>query len=447
MVGTGTFTIPLIKSRGFLPRFAGGIEAAASTGGQITPPVMGAAAFFLAEQAQIPYAQVAVAALLPALFYFGSLFAAVKFHARKKAIRAARPEEVPTLSCEDWIRSLEFFAPITVIIYCLWAGYSVNRAGFWAIATTVLFGLLNSEFCRNPGRLVGKLRYGGIAVAQLLSIVAGLGVFIGVVEGTGLGTKIGTDLALLVEESLLAALLLTMFASLVLSMGMPTLPAYANVITIMGIFLSELAGDATPLMAVHLFVHYFSVLSPVMPPVALAAHAAAPIADTHPLEIGITAVLLCTVAFVVPFAFFFHPQLLLGQTEFDAAAFLAAAGKLGLCVWPLTTATVGRAVRELLPWSRLLRAACLPSARHTGRLRSPPPSCSSVPMRWKSAGERRRGAATAREFDDGADCACAWRLARRLGVEACQEATDQLGPRGVLPDDDGTRRALAPCSR
>ena len=357
VVGTGTFTIPLIKSRGFSPRFAGGIEAAASTGGQITPPVMGAVAFFLAEQAQIPYAQVAIAALLPALFYFGSLFAAVEFHARKTGIRTARPEEVPALSREDWIRSLAFFALIAAIIYCLWAGYSVNRAGFWALAATVLFGLLNSEFRRNPGKLVGKLREGGIAVARLLSIVAGLGVFIGVVGGTGLGPKIGSDLALLVEESLLAALVLTMFASLVLSMGMPTLPAYATVITIMGIFLSQLAGDATPLMAVHLFVLYFSVLSPVTPPVALAAYAAAPIAGAHPFETGITAVLLCAVAFVVPFAFFFHPQLLLGQTEFDAAAFLAAAGRLGLCVWLLTTATAGWAARDLPPWSRVLRAA------------------------------------------------------------------------------------------
>ncbi len=203
----------------------------------------------------------------------------------------------------------------------------------------------------------GKLRKGGIAVAQLLSIVARLGVFIGVVGGTGLGPKIGSDLALLVEESLLAALVLTMLASLVLSMGMPTLPAYATVITIMGIFLSQLAGDATPLMAVRLFVLYFSVLSPVTPPVALAAYAAASIAGAHPFETGITAVLLCAVAFVVPFAFFFHPQLLLGQTEFDAAAFLAAAGRLGLCVWLLTTATAGWAARDLPPWSRVLRAA------------------------------------------------------------------------------------------
>lgn len=171
----------------------------------------------------------------------------------------------------------------------------------WECSRTGQAGtLLNSEFRRNPGRLVGKVRV--IAIAQLLSIVAGLGVFIGVVEGTGLGPNIGSDLALLIEESLLAALALTMFESLVLSMGMPTLPAYATVITIVGIFLSQRAGDATPLMAVHLFVLYFSVLSPVTPPVALAAYAAAPIAGAHPFETGITAVLLCAVAFVVPFA-------------------------------------------------------------------------------------------------------------------------------------------------
>ena len=189
VVGTGTFTIPLIKSRGFSPRFAGGIEAAASTGGQITPPVMGAAAFYLAEQAQVPYGQVAVAVLVPALFYFASLLLAVELQAKKRGIEPPPTDADTRLSREDWIKSLAFFAPLAAIIYCLAAGYSVNRAGFWAVATTLIFGLLNQEFRSNLKVLVEKLRSGGIAVAQLLVIVAGLGVFIGVVEGTGLGPK------------------------------------------------------------------------------------------------------------------------------------------------------------------------------------------------------------------------------------------------------------------
>ena len=356
VVGTGTFTIPLIKSRGFKPRFAGGIEAAASTGGQITPPVMGAAAFYLAEQAQVPYSQVAIAVLISALFYFGSLFTAVEFQARKTGIRPTGASEIEPLTGADWVKSLSFFAPLAAIIFCLWAGYSVNRAGFWAIAMTVLFGLLNPEFRGNPGRLIEKLKEGGIAVSQLLAIVAGLGVFIGVVEGTGLGPKIGSDLGLLVDDNLFVALLLTMVASLVLSMGMPTLPAYATIITIMGIFLVQLAGETTPILAVHLFVLYFGVLSPVTPPVALAAYAAAPIAKAHPFETGISAVLLCAVAFVIPYAFFYHPQLLIGQVAFDAALFALAMVKLGLCVWLLTTATSGWAVRDLVIWERVLRA-------------------------------------------------------------------------------------------
>ena len=356
VVGTGTFTIPLIKSRGFSPRFAGGIEAAASTGGQFTPPVMGAAAFYLAEQAQVPYSQVAIAVMIPALFYFGSLFVAVEFQARKTGIRPAVSSEIRELTRDDWIKSLSFFAPLAAIIYCLWAGYSVNRAGFWAIAMTVLFGLLNPEFRASPGRLIEKLKEGGIAVSQLLAIVAGLGVFIGVVEGTGLGPKIGSDLGLLVEDNLFVALLLTMVASLVLSMGMPTLPAYATIITIMGIFLVQLAGENTPILAVHLFVLYFGVLSPVTPPVALAAYAAAPIAKAHPLETGISAVLLCSVAFVIPYAFFYHPQLLVGQVDFNAGLFTLAVVKLGLCVWMLTTATSGWAVNNLQIWSRILRS-------------------------------------------------------------------------------------------
>ncbi|MEM9012096.1 MAG: TRAP transporter fused permease subunit [Pseudomonadota bacterium] len=357
VVGTGTFTIPLIKSRGFSPRFAGGIEAAASTGGQITPPVMGAAAFYLAEQAQVPYSQVAIAVLLPALFYFGSLFTAVELQARKAEIRVSVEEASATLARADWIKSLAFFAPLCAIIYCLAAGYSVNRAGFWAIAATIAFGLLNAEFRQNPQRLIEKLVQGSVAVAKLIAIVAGLGIFIGVVQGTGLGPKIGTDLALLVENNILLALILTMIASLVLSMGMPTLPAYATIITVMGIFLTQLSGDSTPVLAVHLFVLYFGVLSPVTPPVALAAYAAAPIAGSHPFQTGLAAVRLCSVAFIIPYAFFFHPQLLVGQVDFQPLAFAEAFLVLGLSVWLLTTAMVGWAGEVLSLPSRTLRTA------------------------------------------------------------------------------------------
>lgn len=357
VVGTGTFTIPLIKSRGFSPRFAGGIEAAASTGGQITPPVMGAAAFYLAEQAQVPYGQVAIAVLVPAMFYFASLFVAVELQARKNNIQVKPGESEIRLTREDWLHSLAFFAPLAAIIYCLAAGYSVNRAGFWAIFMTILFGLLNKDFRRDPGRLIEKLVEGATSVAMLIAIVAGLGIFIGVVQGTGLGPKIGTDLSLLVADNLLIALFLTMIASLVLSMGMPTLPAYATIITVMGIFLTNLGGDTTPILAVHLFVLYFGVLSPVTPPVALAAYAAAPIAGSHPFETGLSAVRLCFVAFVIPYAFFFHPQLLVGQVAFDTLLFAEAIITLCLSVWLLTTAMMGWAGTALSMLSRGLRVA------------------------------------------------------------------------------------------
>ncbi len=228
VVGTGTFTIPLIKSRGFSPRFAGGIEAAASTGGQITPPVMGAAAFYLAEQAQVPYSQVAIAVLIPAMFYFASLFVAVELQARKNGIQVDPGDFQMRITREDWIKSLSFFAPLAAIIYCLWAGFSVNRAGFWAIFMTIAFGLLNRDFRNDPGQLIKKIIEGGISIGQLLAIVAGLGVFIGVVEGTGLGPKIGTDLALLVEDNIFIALLLTMVASLVLIHGHADLACLCN---------------------------------------------------------------------------------------------------------------------------------------------------------------------------------------------------------------------------
>lgn len=358
VVGTGTFTIPLIKSHGFSPRFAAGIEAAASTGGQIMPPVMGAAAFYMAEQARIPYSQVAVAVIIPAVFYFLSLVIAVEIEARKMGLGAKPATGLASerITRADWIRALAFFAPLATIIWCLASGTSINRSGFWAVVATIGFGLLNTEFRARPWALIkAKAIEGGVAIGQLLAIVAGLGVFIGVIEGTGLGTKIGSDLNLLVSDNLIWALVLTMIASLILSMGMPTLPAYATIITIMGAFLVQLSDLGTPVLAVHLFVFYFGVLSPVTPPVALAAYAAAPIAGAPPFQTGLTAVRLCFVAFVIPYAFFLHPQLLLGQVAFDLPLFAEALGTLALSVWFLTTAMVGWSGRNLPMWDRALR--------------------------------------------------------------------------------------------
>lgn len=358
VVGTGTFTIPLIKSHGFSPKFAAGIEAAASTGGQIMPPVMGAAAFYMAEQARVPYSQVAVAVIVPALFYFISLVIAVEIEARKMGLGAPAKAGAPTerITRADWLRSLAFFAPLATIIWCLAAGTSINRAGFWAVVATLAFGLLNPEFRTRPWALFkAKAIEGGVAIGQLLAIVAGLGVFIGVVEGTGLGTKIGSDLNMLVSGNLIWALVLTMIAALILSMGMPTLPAYATIITIMGAFLVQLSDLGTPVLAVHLFVFYFGVLSPITPPVALAAYAAAPIAGAPPFQTGLMAMRLCFVAFVIPYAFFLHPQLLLGQVAFEPVLFAEALGTLALSVWFLTTAMVGWSGRTLPMWDRALR--------------------------------------------------------------------------------------------
>jgi len=356
VVGTGTFTIPLIKSHGFGPRFAAGIEAAASTGGQIMPPVMGAAAFYMAEQARIPYTQVAVAVILPAVFYFLSLFVAVEIEARKIGVGRAVKDASDRITRADWIKSLAFFAPLAAIVWFLATGASINRAGFWAVVATIAFGLLNAEFRARPfAALLEKTVEAGVSIAQLLAIVAGLGLFIGVVEGTGLGPKIGADLNQLVSGNLLWALILTMIASLILSMGMPTLPAYATIITIMGIFLTQLADLGTPVLAVHLFVLYFGVLSPVTPPVALAAYAAAPIAGAPPFQTGLMAMRLCFVAFVIPYAFFYHPQLLIGQVPFEPWAFTEAVGTLSLSVWFLTTAMIGWSGRDLPMPDRVVR--------------------------------------------------------------------------------------------
>ncbi len=337
VVGTGTFTIPMIRRRGFSAAFAGGLETAASTGGQIMPPVMGAAAFLMADLTGTPYAQVCVAALAPALLYYMSLFLSVSFEVRRLGIEPIPAEERPRIEAADLVRSLSFVVPIVVIIGVLVAGRSPALAGFWATVAALVAGLVNPEFRRDPLRILRTLREAGAASANILIAVAAIGIILAVLNLTGIGLTLASMVASFAGDSLIVALLLTAAASLVLGMGMPTVPAYLVIVLVLGPTLRHLGVE---MIAMHLFVLYFGVMSALTPPVALAAFAAAPIAGAPPLPIAVNAMRLALVGFAMPFAFVYEPDLLLindagmvdwlwAVTKVTAASWLIASGMAG----------------------------------------------------------------------------------------------------------------------
>lgn len=351
VVGTGSFTIPMIKRRGFSPAMAGGVEAAASTGGQIVPPVMGAAAFLMADLTGEAYTTICIAALIPALFYYGSLFASISIQAGADGIEPVPESERPPLNRKDLIACLMFIIPIATIVFVLVMGRSPALAGFWAIVAAVILGAFNKRNRENPTVIWTTLKKAGNSCAWIIVAVGCIGVILGVLNLTGLGISFASVVAEFSEFSLLAALMTTALAALVLGMGMPTLPAYLIIILVLGPVMQRLGAE---LLATHMFVFYFGVLSAITPPVAIGAFAAAPIANAHPFTTATFAVRLALVGFIIPFIFVYEPSLLLVGT-FDLVSFLRVAVCLSLAIWLINTALIGYERQLLGKPERLIR--------------------------------------------------------------------------------------------
>ncbi len=345
VAGTGTFTIPMMKQKGFRPEFAGAVEAAASTAGQFIPPVMGAVAFMLAQLTNTPYLLVCIAALVPAGAYIAALVLAVWLEARRSGIGATAPEDMPKLNRRDAIESLMFVIPILTVIGILLMGRSPAMAGFGATISALALGFLNPEVRRNPRRLVDALAKGGISGARIMIAVGAIGIVVAGMNLTGLGLNFAQAVGSLGSQSLFLSLILTALACLALGMGMPTLPAYLIIVLVMGPALSAMGA---PRIAVHMFVLYYAVLSAITPPVALAAFAAAPIADADPMKIGIVALRLTIVGFIVPFLFVLNPSLLLIQ-NFEAADFTLGMLRIICITWALSAGLAGFGLSRLQP--------------------------------------------------------------------------------------------------
>ena len=362
VVSTGVFTIPIIKKSGFSAKFAGAVEAAASTGGQIMPPVMGVVAFLMADVTGIPYLKIVVAAMIPAAMYYTSLFMVVLIEAKKQGIGAIPVEDREKLSASDWLRSLAFWIPLGVLVAYLLDGRTPQNAGFAATITAFVLCLIFFSEFRHPKKWLEMLISAGRTSATLMIIVTSIGFVIGVVNMTGVGLKFAELILSLSGSGLFFSLILVMLGCLVMGMGVPTGAAYLIIAIVLGPALERLG---LPTIAAHLFVVYFGVLSVVTPPVALAAFAAAPIAGAKPMETGFEAVRLAIAGFIIPFIFVYHQDILIIVDDFTLSGLLWALIAFLIATWSIATSLSGFESGKLVLLERVARlvlglAALLP---------------------------------------------------------------------------------------
>jgi TRAP transporter 4TM/12TM fusion protein len=353
VMSTGIITIPNMKRAGYLPTTAGAIEAVSSTGGQIMPPVMGAAAFLMAENLQVRYAEVALAALVPAILFYVSVFAQVDYEAARRGIGGLDPAMLPkvrTVMRQGWF----FLFPFAVLFYLMFqTNMQAEEAVLWGAATMLPFAAIwgyKGQRLTWRGMLHAFAQTGRDAV-EILVICAVAGCVIGLLNITGLALGLGLSLVKLGENSVPLLLVTVAIICIILGMGLPTTGVYLLVALLAAPPLVKLG---VPPMAAHMFVFFFGCLSMVTPPVAMAAYAAAHIAQAPPMKVGFRACQLGWPAFALPFIFAWSPTLLLIGTPLDVARSVATAA---VGVWLGSAAIAGFLFRALGPPQRCLLAA------------------------------------------------------------------------------------------
>jgi TRAP transporter 4TM/12TM fusion protein len=368
VVATGSLTIPLMKKVGYHKKTAGAVEAAASTGGQIMPPIMGAGAFIMAEITGIPYQEIAIAAIIPAILYFVTIYFMVDFEAAKLGMRGMREDELPKLA--TMVKRVYLFIPIVILIVALFMGYSVIRAGTLATIAAAVVSWLPPLFSRlfgwstlgnspmGPRSILKAFEIAGVMSIQIIAVCACAGIIVGVISLTGVGARFSALLLGIADASQLLALIFAMCIAILLGMGMPTTAAYAVAASVVAPGLVQLG---IPLLTAHFFVFYFAVVSAITPPVALASYAAAGISGANPMETSVASFKIGIAAFIVPFMFFYNGALLgegawyqIGQALVTAVAgvFLLSSAVQGwflggMAVWWLRLA-VGAAALFLI---------------------------------------------------------------------------------------------------
>lgn len=345
-VGSGSFTIPMMKRLGYKPEFAAAVEASASTGGQLMPPVMGAAAFLMAENLGIPFGEIIKAAIIPALLYFAGIYIVTDLEAKKLGLTGLPKEELPKFK-RVMLEKGFLILPLIVIIVLLTIGYTASFAALVGIVVAILGSYIptivkllrkirkaeqqsTGEIIKTTSGLRGKdylnaLEGGARSIISVALACGVAGIIVGMITKTGIGLKLGAGLTSIANGNLILLLVLTMFASILLGMGVPTTPNYLITSTIMSPIIYKALvgflptvyngllglGEGYALLPAHLFAFYFGIIADITPPVALAAMAGAAIAKADPLKSGINASKLAIAAFLVPYMFVMNPRLLM----------------------------------------------------------------------------------------------------------------------------------------
>jgi TRAP transporter 4TM/12TM fusion protein len=312
---TGMFTIPLMKSVGYEPYFAGAVEAVASTGGQIMPPVMGAGAFIMAQFLGVSYIEVAIAAIIPALLYYFAVMVQVHFEANRLSLKGLPRDQLPNI----WplIKAKGFLLiPLIAIIYLLIAGYTPLMAAFAGIWVSFILSWLNKETALTPKRLMEAFEAGARGALAVACACACVGTGVGTGTLTGLALRIAGAIVSLAGGSLLLTLFFTMCASILLGTGLPTTANFIVTSTMAAPALMQVEGPVkVPAIAAYMFVFYFGIAADLTPPVALAAYAGAGIAGSDPMKTGGTALKLALAGFLVPYIYVYEPILLFVGAE------------------------------------------------------------------------------------------------------------------------------------
>ena len=325
-VGSGSITIPLMKKTGYRAEFAGAVEAAASTGGQIMPPIMGAAAFLMTEYVNEPYGQIAVRAILPAVLYFLGIFIAVHLEAKKSGLKGIPRSELPKFT--QLIKKVYLLAPLIILIYLVSSSTrSIQVSASIAIVVAVVASLFDKDNRITPKRFFEALAAGARGTITVAVACGIAGVIAGCITVTGLGSKLISGVIALSGGNAMIGLVLTMICCIILGMGVPTTANYCIMATTCAPILQELGVN---LIAAHFFVFYFGIVADITPPVALAAYAGSAIAKSNPMKTGVQATKLAIGAFIVPYVFALNPSMLFINASVGDIVLICATAVLGM---------------------------------------------------------------------------------------------------------------------
>ncbi len=351
-VGSGSVTIPMMKRTGYKPEFAAATEAAASTGGQIMPPIMGAAAFLMADYVGIPYSSIIVKAILPAILYFTGIFITVHLEAKKLGLRGIPREELPKLSV--LIKKVYLLIPLIILVWLVSTNSkTIQTAAAIAIVAAIIVSLFNKENRITPKRILEALAAGGQGTISVAAACGIAGIIAGTITMTGLANVIINGIVTVAGDKVIIALFLTMICCIVLGMGVPTTANYCIMAATCAPILMRMG---VPQIAAHFFVFYFGIVADLTPPVALAAYAGAAIAQSNPMKTALTSTKLAIAAFIVPYAFALNPVMLFVDVKNPIQVVLIVVTSL-IGVFGVSAGLEGFMLKKLNPLQRIMTAA------------------------------------------------------------------------------------------